>query len=357
VSWDPAVGLSFAARTVYTATVTLTAKDGYTLDGLTEGFFTINGATSVTYDPATRTLTAVFPRTAVASNGGGGGGGGGSTTIVEEEVPLAALPAVSYIYGADRIETAIAISQAGWVSAQTVILAPGDDGHIIDALSVSSLAGQDDAPILLVLNNTIRESIFTEIARLGASKAYIVGSLGQGVADQLKARFPQIEIVVLQGANRVETAKLINARIINPQGTFIVGYGAVADAVSAASFAAANGYVIQIADPSAAFNGDASLGGYVLGGPTLVRDVDGLLRIYGSDRYGTNQGMRDTLSFMYDNVYFANGVTLVDALTGSALAAKTRAVVLLTPQNNPANLNLGPVTPETKIFGFGGPAV
>jgi hypothetical protein len=67
--------------------------------------------------------------------------------------------------------------------------------------------------------------------------------------------------------------------------------------------------------------------------------------------------MRDSLTFMYDNVYFANGVALADALTGSALAAKSRAVVLLTPRNDPADLNLGPVTPETRIFGFGGPAV
>jgi putative cell wall-binding protein len=353
VDWTPTVGATFAARTAYTATIILPDDPNYSLAGLTTNSFTIPGATSVIYNPATRTITAVFPQTTGTS---GSSSGGGSATIVEEEVPLAALPTISYIYGADRVETAIAISKAGWTSAEAVILAPGDNDHIIDALSVSSLAGQDDAPILLVLNNSIRESVFTEIARLGAGKTYVVGSLGQGVADQLKARFPAMEIIVLQGANRVETAKLINARVTTPQGTFVVGYGAIADAVSAASFAAANGYVIQIAASDAAFGGDASLGGYVLGGPTLVQDVSGLTRIYGADRYATNQGMRDSLTFMYDNVYFANGVTLVDALTGSALAAKSRAVILLTPQNDPAGLNLGPVTPETKVYGFGGPA-
>jgi hypothetical protein len=355
VTWNPAARASFAAGAVYTATITLPFDQNYDFGGLTAGSFTISGAASVTYDPNTRTITAVFPRTASVSSSGGGGG---SLTVEEEEVPLADLPgAVSYIYGADRIETAVAIAKAGWTSAETVILAPGDGDHIIDALTVSSLSGQEDAPILLVMNNSIRESVYAEIERLGAGKAYIVGSLGQGVADQLKARLPQAEIIVLQGANRIETAKLINARITNPQGTFVVGYSAIADAVSAASFAAANGYVIQIAASNAVFSGDVSLGGYVLGGPTLVREVSGLTRIYGADRYGTNQSMRDSLTFMYDNVYFANGVTLVDALTGSALAAKSRAVILLTPRNDPTNLNLGPVTPETKIFGFGGPAV
>ncbi|MDR1321956.1 MAG: cell wall-binding repeat-containing protein [Gracilibacteraceae bacterium] len=354
VEWEPSHA-AFAAYTPYAAKISL-PNPNYALIGITN----IPGATGgLGYDAVNQTVTAKFPAIFPAPSSDSGGGGGGSIIVTEEEVPLAALPtsAISYIYGADRTETAISISKAGWTSAEAVILAPGDNDHIIDALSVSSLAGQDDIPILLVLNNSIRENVFTEIARLGAGKAYVVGSLGQGVADQLQARFPAMEIIVLQGANRVETAKLINARITAPQGTFVVGYGAVADAVSAASFAAANGYVIQIAAPDAAFGGDSSLGGYVLGGPSLVQDVSGLTRIYGEDRYATNQSMRDSLTFMYDIVYFANGVTLVDALTGSALAAKTRSVVLLTPRNDPVGLNLGPVTPETKVYGFGGPAV
>ncbi|MDR1961080.1 MAG: cell wall-binding repeat-containing protein, partial [Gracilibacteraceae bacterium] len=258
---------------------------------------------------------------------------------------------VSYIYGADRVGTSVAIAKAGWVSANTVILVPGG----MDALSAAPLAGQEDAPILLALNSTIREDVLAEIARLGAGKAYVVGSLGRVVADQLKARFPQMEIIVLQGRNRVETAALIKERITNPKGTFVVGYDAIADAVSAASYAAANGYVIQIAAPDASFSGDASLGGYTLGGPALVRDVAGLPRLYGSDRYATNYAVRDALSFAYENLYFANGVTLVDALTGSALAAKTKSVILLAPENDPESLDFGPAKPETRIYGFGGP--
>jgi hypothetical protein len=41
----------------------------------------------------------------------------------------------AYIYGYDRVDTAIAISQSGWDSAKSVILAPGGDANLVDALA------------------------------------------------------------------------------------------------------------------------------------------------------------------------------------------------------------------------------
>jgi hypothetical protein len=64
VSWDPAVDPTdgFALDTVYTATITLTAKTGYTLVGVPADAFTVTGAT--TTNPAgSGTITAVFPAT------------------------------------------------------------------------------------------------------------------------------------------------------------------------------------------------------------------------------------------------------------------------------------------------------
>jgi len=63
VSWNgnpPA----FAAVTQYTATITLTAKTGYTLQGVTSNFFTVAGATTVSHSANSGTVTAVFPATA-----------------------------------------------------------------------------------------------------------------------------------------------------------------------------------------------------------------------------------------------------------------------------------------------------
>ncbi len=61
VSWSPDDN-SFAVGTVYTATVTLTAKSGYTMTGVAADFFTVSGATAT--NPAdSGVVTAVFPAT------------------------------------------------------------------------------------------------------------------------------------------------------------------------------------------------------------------------------------------------------------------------------------------------------
>ena len=78
VSWSPAVADDkFAAETAYTATITLTAKTGYTLTGVTANFFTVAGATTVSNAANSGIITAVFPATAPGSGGGDSGGSGG----------------------------------------------------------------------------------------------------------------------------------------------------------------------------------------------------------------------------------------------------------------------------------------
>ena len=54
---------TFASLTVYTATITLTPKTGYTLQGVAANFFTVTGGTSVSNTAGSGTITAVFPKT------------------------------------------------------------------------------------------------------------------------------------------------------------------------------------------------------------------------------------------------------------------------------------------------------
>jgi hypothetical protein len=283
-------------------------------------------------------------------NGGtGGGGAGAQPPAAPVTVSRASL---SYISGADRVLTSVAISRQGWESAETVILAPGGQNNLIDALAAAPLAGQENAPILLT-TGALDPTVVAEIQRLGAKKVYAVGAISQDVITALRAALPGVTVEILKGSNRFETAALINAKLTNPQGTFVVGYNAVADAVSAASFAAANGYAIQIANADGGLNAAPTGQTYILGGPTLVRDIAGATRLYGATRYETNKAIRDALAFEYTNIYTADGNTLVDALTGSALAAQTRAAIVLTPGNDPTGVDFGKITQETKVYAFG----
>jgi hypothetical protein len=67
VSWDPADDY-FAAETIYTATITLTAKSGYTFTGVAADFFTVAGADSVSNNADSGVVTAVFPATGYSVN-------------------------------------------------------------------------------------------------------------------------------------------------------------------------------------------------------------------------------------------------------------------------------------------------
>jgi len=64
VTWDPAHN-PFQASTVYTATITLTPKAGFTLTGVAENFFTVDGAIA-TNPINSGVVTAVFPETEAA---------------------------------------------------------------------------------------------------------------------------------------------------------------------------------------------------------------------------------------------------------------------------------------------------
>ncbi len=68
VSWDGGWIWSprFAGLKAYTATITLTAKSGYTVSGISENFFTVEGAQSVANPADSGVITVSFPATASA---------------------------------------------------------------------------------------------------------------------------------------------------------------------------------------------------------------------------------------------------------------------------------------------------
>jgi len=63
VTWSPAVSETFEPDTKYTATITLTAKNGFTLQGVAANFFKIAGAVLVSNNTDNGIVTAVFPAT------------------------------------------------------------------------------------------------------------------------------------------------------------------------------------------------------------------------------------------------------------------------------------------------------
>jgi putative cell wall-binding protein len=232
--------------------------------------------------------------------------------------------------GADRIGTALEIASAGWSSADTVVLAPADQANLVDALAAAPLAGQEIAPILLTFKGSLDAGVKARIAALGANKVYVIGAISDAVKNEVDA-IDGVAVEKLAGADRWATADAINAKLVDPAGTFVVGYNAIPDALSVASFAAANNYAIVLANADGSVDASKIVGDktYLVGGTAVLKDYNGATRLGGADRYATNKAVFEGLSFGVSKVYVANGITCVDALAVAPLAAKTNAFVAL----------------------------
>ncbi|MDR3602653.1 MAG: cell wall-binding repeat-containing protein [Desulfosporosinus sp.] len=240
--------------------------------------------------------------------------------------------------GTDRVGTAVKVANAGWTKADTAILAPSADANLVDALAAAPLAGKT-APILLTDNNTLTAATKDELLKLGVKNVYVVGAISQSVVNQVNA-MSGVTAIVLRGSDRIGTAAAISSKLTAPAGSFIVGYDALADALSVASYSAANNYSILVANPDGSLPASeaAYLGSnvYIIGGPTLVADIPGATHLFGADRFATNQAVLNALNYQYSHVYVANGTDahLVDSLVASSLAAESSAPIILTDTNS-----------------------
>lgn len=137
----------------------------------------------------------------------------GGTEVVTEnfaaEIKAAGYSDVIRLGGADRYETSAKIADYLNVTEGTpVVIASGE--NYPDALSAGSVAAINQYPILLVANNTISDSVKSELAKIKPSKVYIIG--GQGViSKKTENEIAQLSgnIVRLGGADRYSTSIIV----------------------------------------------------------------------------------------------------------------------------------------------------
>jgi putative cell wall-binding protein/peptidoglycan hydrolase-like protein with peptidoglycan-binding domain len=260
-----------------------------------------------------------------------------------------ATPEYSSLRGADRYETAVKVSQAGYSpGVGAVVLATGED--FPDALSAAPLASAYDGPVLLTHKATLDEVTAVEIARLTPGKIFLVG-LEPALVAQVEAAFPELAasdggIVVLAGTDRYDTARLVaaevKARLGSVTGVIVAPGDSFADALSAAPLAAAQGWPILLTPgtgplPEATTQALADLGAPAalvvgtrvgLGAPALA-----VTYIAGADRYDTcvriaayavGQGLS------YSQLGLATGEKFPDALAAGPYLGKNGGVLLLT---------------------------
>ncbi len=247
--------------------------------------------------------------------------------------------------GANRDETAIAVSQEGWTyGAKAVILARDDD--FPDALTSVPLAYMLDAPILLTNPNSLNADTKAEIDRLHPDNIYILGStaaISSSIEQTLQAQY---NVTRLGGKDRFETAANI-ALFLKEKGFVNSGQAVVAyglnfpDALAISSLAAQQHLPILLTQtdslPDATKNTLQALGvnkTIVVGSSVVISDqvaaqLPDCTRYGGANRYETDAAIVSNMKADTNNIFVATGENFPDALAGAALAARTNSPIIL----------------------------
>ena len=289
--------------------------------------------------------------------------------------------------GDDRYDTACKISAEGWDSADTVVIASGE--NYPDALAGSVLAKKLDAPILLAKANELDEAVMSEIERLGAKNAVILGgyaAVGEGIDKTLGEK--NIKVTRIAGATRNDTAALIALKVADhgdstataaatnsKKGTvFLVSNAGFADALSVSPTAALRAEPILYINsdgtvPAATKEAIDKLGvknAFIIGGPEAIGlsaetalNKLGIVssRVYGATRYETAIAVYDHFRTTYTsvNAAVATGLTSPDALAGGAFCARYGIPIFLADNSLAAGLASRLEHIDT-LYIFGGPA-
>ena len=247
------------------------------------------------------------------------------------------------IIGSDRYETAGKIADK-LGSYDTAVLVNATS-TMSDGLSAAGLAGKEDAAILLVKKDSIPKATMDRLSKV--KKVYIIGgenAISQKVVNQLNKNNVKVNVERLGGKTRVETSELVAKEIGSYKKAFVVnGFKGEADAMSASSVAAREEAPILLTNgKSSSTDRQSGVSYYVVGGKSVMNDSIvkkyKAERIAGDDRYETNREMINEFYGASETLYFANGETLVDALTASTIS-KDDGLVLVGRKSDNKILN------------------
>lgn len=271
---------------------------------------------------------------------------------------------VTPVQGDNRITTAIAASvEAFPTGADVVVIATGFNWP--DALGGAALAGALRGPILLTSQSALPSEVMSEIERLGATQAYVLGSptaVSTSVENALKAELGSSNVTRLAGDNRYSTARAIAAETVDVleagpgyDGTCFVATGTnFPDALGASPLAAAKGWPIYLVNPAVALDATTKgamasdgVGHPIILGSTLAvparieTSLNGIYgsgnveRIFGTNRYSTGVAVAtygvNHAGLGWDKLALTTGTNFPDALAGGVLQGMDGSVMLLTP--------------------------
>nr|WP_314503629.1 cell wall-binding repeat-containing protein [uncultured Peptostreptococcus sp.] len=248
---------------------------------------------------------------------------------------------VTRISGSDRYDTSFKIQEFLTKDEFSYYAVFASGEGFSDALSAGILAGEFEAPLILVRKDSIPKVISDNYSRITFGRSFLVGgtnSVSKKVEDEIHKN---ISVTIrLAGKNRLDTALSIYGPILEKRKELVLG-----DAFSSyngyvyADALTAMPYMYQLNKstmgplPLLPYAGeDASI---VFGGYNSVPKLVGeRSRIYGADRYKTAveiaKAFKSNLNKDVDTIVLASGEDYPDALCAGPLASSKNAAILLT---------------------------
>lgn len=268
----------------------------------------------------------------------------------------------------DRVGTATSMSRHGWPDgADTVVIARADDPA--DALAGATLAGQLQAPLLITFPHELHPAVATEVERLGATEAVLLGG-DQALSAEVEQGLREAgvsDIGRVFGADRVGTAVDI-AESLDPESavdTAYLVYSAPGDPRSWPDALAVSGTAARrsaagapwpvlvtgktLPDATADELGKLGVEEVVLigGNAVIPAEVEQQLtddgyatrRLWGENRYGTSVQVAKEDDAPPRTLLAATGDAFPDGLAAGALAGRLDVTLLLVPSSELADVS------------------
>jgi len=158
-------------------------------------------------------------------------------TLIAVATPVTATADDSRLWGDDRYETAVAVSQRFAAGQPAVFVASGADYP--DALSATAAAARVGGPVLLTPQSTLPRVVALEIRRLKPSRIYVLGGssvVSDAVLRTLKSLVPATER--MYGVDRYATSAAVVNRFFPASSKLVLATGrGFADALAAGATA------------------------------------------------------------------------------------------------------------------------
>ena len=213
-----------------------------------------------------------------------------------------------------------------------------------DSLTSALLAFKESAPILLTKPNELPSAVKRELNRLKPEQIIIIGGIN-AVSQQIENDLHTYAnpLTRIAGNDRYETAIEIADRLNINQQMILVSGERFADALAISPYAAKNQIPILLTKKEKMpdvtktvaknYNKTTIIGGEQVIHNSQLVNVNNPIRVSGKDRIETSVQIAETFFKSSPHVFVSSATQFPDALTGSSLAAKNKAPILLVENN------------------------